>query len=285
MLLSKTEIISRAAVLQPAAERYRAAGYDLSAGEIIDSDGTLIEKDEYELQPQGIVWIVSKETIKLDERTLAYATIKTGLCNKGVLALNIGIVDPLWEGPLSTAFVNFGKRSVKLKKGDPFLRLSFHSVEAEQGFLPVKKSREAYISDVQGAADKQFGDTFLNISDMLSRHQREAFFQNLGWYSIVLGLAAIVISAILGLVLFLFSEIFDFRDAEVATIPDNSRVVEHLLDQSKISEEALAKQTDELVKLREALVEIECELLAENKGDEASPVELRYANIDQCRAK
>ncbi|MCZ4298365.1 dCTP deaminase domain-containing protein [Henriciella marina] len=221
MLLSKAQIEGRGIIEGSADENFRPAGYDLTAGQIIDVNGREFKGDEYEIAPQGIVWVISREIVRLGPTTLGYATIKTGLCNQGALALNIGIVDPGWRGPLSTSFVNFGKVPIRIRKGQAFLRLTFHSFSGnvEAPILTVEKAQ--YVQNVKFSALQNFGNSFLNISDYLARHQRHAFYKNLGWYGVIF-------TATLGLfsiILFLVGEIYDLRDSDFA---QNNSMIERV---------------------------------------------------------
>jgi dUTPase len=89
--------------------------------------------NELDLEPQGIAVVVSRETLKLPADVCGHALVKTSLCREGVLAMSIGIIDPNWEGPISSILLNFGKKAYRLRKGDPFLRVTFHPLEQESG--------------------------------------------------------------------------------------------------------------------------------------------------------
>src|SRR5205823_6558568 len=80
---------------------YRASTYDLSIGEIIPS-GYWSGGSEYKLPSGGTVRVVSKESLKLPNDITGHALLKNELCRKGVLAINIGVIDPGFEGPLSS---------------------------------------------------------------------------------------------------------------------------------------------------------------------------------------
>ena len=80
-------------------ECLRNAGYDLRIGTLISRDEkntSKCQKDVVDLAPQGIAAAISKEIIKLPLDVCAYVSVKTSLCRDGVLAINIGIIDPGW---------------------------------------------------------------------------------------------------------------------------------------------------------------------------------------------
>jgi deoxycytidine triphosphate deaminase len=79
----------------------RDCGYDLTISEIFgkNAQGLVQEStDDFDLDPQGIALVISKETLKLPQNVCANAIVKTSLCREGILAVNIGVVDPGWEG-------------------------------------------------------------------------------------------------------------------------------------------------------------------------------------------
>src|SRR5260370_40977719 len=125
-LLSGEEIKSQALVENCADENlYRASTYDLSIGEIIPA-GTASVGFEYILPPGGTVRVVSKELLKLPSNITGHALLKNELCRKGILALNIGVIDPGFQGPISSTLINFVQGEFVVKPGSSFLRISFH---------------------------------------------------------------------------------------------------------------------------------------------------------------
>jgi dUTPase len=209
MLLNNQDIEGRKLIRGAVPANYQPGGYDVSIAEIVDADGRMVAGQTHKLPPQGIAWAVSAETVTLPDDVLGYATIRTSLCNEGVLALNIGIVDPGWSGPISTAFINFGKDDFILEKGEKFLRLTFHSAGAtpskrgatadfrDQAARDPNKAaefREKYIKKVRHRARHHFGDTFLNLGSRLAREQRRAAIKNLPIYGFAAALFSIALT-------------------------------------------------------------------------------------------
>lgn len=169
MLLSDDTIKSKRLVVDDVAGNYRPAGYDLSVGKIITVEGQEVSKNSYWLAPQGIVEVISRETIKLPKDVAGYAMVKTALCNKGILALNIGIVDPGYDGPLSTTLINFGKREFQLDVNSVFLRVTFHECEtSSRSTWPQPVNRQEYVADKK-AKVQHFGNTFLNLQSAVEK--------------------------------------------------------------------------------------------------------------------
>lgn len=167
MLMTDNEIKSAGLVKYGADGRFNATSYDLGIGEIIDSTGSRHSEVGYAIKPQEIVWLVSRENVTLPANITAHANIRTSLCNRGLLALNFGIVDPGWSGPLATAIVNFSKREYFLRIEEKFLRLSFfcHNTPSRE-IKPNVIDRREYIHERIGIAKTDFGTTFLNIDEL-----------------------------------------------------------------------------------------------------------------------
>ncbi|MBB4364342.1 deoxycytidine triphosphate deaminase [Bradyrhizobium sp. CIR18] len=153
---------------------YRGASYDLRLDSVLTNDGKI--EEHYSLPAQGIIEVVSIEHINLPKNIAGFAMVKTSLCNEGVLALNIGIIDPGWKGPLSSFLVNFGKNERLLAKGDVFLRLTFQKLEQDVDKLPSTfVDDQSYLADRRRRVQGRFGNTFLNVSEVLQKLAKETF--------------------------------------------------------------------------------------------------------------
>lgn len=118
MLLSGEAINQKHLVNHDLADGYRGASYDLHVGKIVDPEGH--EQQTYVLPAQGIVEVVSRETVSVPKNVAGFAMVKTGLCNEGILAINIGIIDPLYANLVSSFLINFGKNPYPLAVGQVF---------------------------------------------------------------------------------------------------------------------------------------------------------------------
>jgi dUTPase len=196
-LLSGEEIKSLELVKDSADENlYRASTYDLSVGEIIPA-GSASGGSAYNLPPGGTVRVVSKELLKLPNSITGHALLKNELCRKGVLAINIGVIDPGFEGPISSILINFGQGNFVVKQGDAFLRISFHRCPpSSKADKSVKYNRQQYISLAKAEVDAYMAPTFLNIDVTAKRAARRAF----GSFKKALTLWAIVAGILLALI-------------------------------------------------------------------------------------
>jgi dUTPase len=162
MVLSGTTISKRGLIVGGIASSMRDGSYDLTIKDFVTAEGKIV--DEYLLPAQGIVKVISGEEVRLPTDIIGYVLVKTKLCNEGVLALNIGIVDPGFEGPLQSALINFGKTDIRLYAGDVFSRISFHSLDVPRsGPSLAPLSREAVRREVKLQTDRSLPSTFLDI--------------------------------------------------------------------------------------------------------------------------
>jgi len=166
-MLTSSQIKNLGLIVGSSNDGYRATSYDLHAGKIIKPGGT--EVSEYLIPPQGIVEIVSKERIKLPANVCGFATVKTGLSTNGLLALNIGIIDPCYDGPLSSFFVNFSKVDFLISEDEIFLRTHYVTFKSDNDDCStISVSTDAYIREKKNKIAGRFGTTFLNVDDIVS---------------------------------------------------------------------------------------------------------------------
>jgi deoxycytidine triphosphate deaminase len=154
---------------------YRASTYDLSIGDIIPAEPAS-ESSDYTLPPGGTVRVVSKELLKLPNDITGHALLKNELCRKGVLAINIGVIDPSFQGPLSSILINFGRGDFMVKQGDPFLRISFHRCPVSpKAVNSASYNRQQYVSNVRQEVAAYMAPTFLNMEETANRAAAKAF--------------------------------------------------------------------------------------------------------------
>lgn len=165
MLLSDAHIRDRRLVHDYVDGNFRATSYDLSVGVILDSDGK--EQEQFKLKPSGVAEVVSRERITLPHDITGLAMVKTGLCNRGILALNIGIIGPGYDGYLSTTLLNFSKTDFLLTKGEVFLRLIFQECyESPRDEWPKAISLDQYVVAKKKSL-ANFSDKFLNLDTIV----------------------------------------------------------------------------------------------------------------------
>ena len=173
MVLNGATITERGLVLGGVTSSLRDASYDLTIKDLVTSEGKIV--DEYLLPAQGIVKVISAEEVRMPQDVVGYVLVKTGLCNEGVLALNIGIVDPGFEGPLQSALINFGKTDIRLHAGDVFSRISFHALNAPGSTRPAAVSRDSVQRSVKQQIDRFLPATFLDIPKTAEKAAEKMF--------------------------------------------------------------------------------------------------------------
>ncbi|HVW30404.1 MAG TPA: hypothetical protein VHC69_33835 [Polyangiaceae bacterium] len=168
-VLSEAEVRTRGIVLdarEGPSGGWRDCSYDLGVKYVIDSKGDdhELKPDQFfEIQPHGMVEVIASERVRLPDDVVGYAMVKTGLTIEGIFALNIGIIDPAYDGHISTTLINFSKRKYQLRSGDPFLRLTFHRLATPATRKPPPVSFHDYLAIRKTKAEKHFSETFLDM--------------------------------------------------------------------------------------------------------------------------
>ena len=204
-MLNRDEIKRPGIIAENAAsegnQSWRAASYDVRVGTIlaVESDGRsrLSEANFCVVPPQGMVEVISLETIKVPENVAGYASVLTRLSRRGLLALNTGIIDPSYEGPVSAVMVNFGKTAFSLSSGDSFLRLSFHQCTVPDKFEPIRRvDREEFLRERKKEAGERFSESFLDIAAHIDEIAKGAFWRYLGRAAALVALVALMVTLV-----------------------------------------------------------------------------------------
>jgi deoxycytidine triphosphate deaminase len=132
--------------------------------------------------PRQVAWVVSKEVFNIKSHDItALVTLRSTFTKKGLLALDVGMVDPEFEGPIGSIVINFSKNNVQLRAGEEFFRVVFikHSdVPAEFRTPRDKTTALDYIMKRHGEIVQDFPATFLD-TDVLSDQMAAKLAQNL----------------------------------------------------------------------------------------------------------
>jgi deoxycytidine triphosphate deaminase len=228
MFLNREEIKAAGIVSGAVPASSRPTTYDATIGDIIFR-GEVWRKDTFVLPKRGIVWVVSTEEFTFADTKTGLATLKTTWTHKGVLALNVGVVDPGWQGPLATAMVNLGSEPVPLKKGDAFFRVMVfqHNQTAPD---PKVKPRDIYIREIQDKSTN-FAPTFLDTESLVDEVAEQVFkFPRIG---VIVGWAGLGI-ALAGLFLTILAI---FAPMAVTVFSDHrSEAVEHQRLEQRVDE-------------------------------------------------
>jgi deoxycytidine triphosphate deaminase len=178
-LLSGEEIETHGLIIDAEERLYRAATYDLSVGEIIPAGPEAASgaaSSEYRLPPGGMVRVVSRESLRLPGGITGHVLLKNELCRTAVLAINIGVVDPGFVGPLSSTLINFGRAEFLVKRGQPFLRVSFHRCPLSAKAADAAKwERGKYLERAREEVLAYSASTFLNVEQTAAKAAEKAF--------------------------------------------------------------------------------------------------------------
>lgn len=189
MVLTQAQIRGLGIVSDDVPQGWRPTTYDATVGDIIVG-GLIVTDASYTLAPRGVAWVVSTETFAIPDRVTGMATLRTTWTHQGILALNVGIVDPNWSGSLATALVNLSNSSFKITKGDPFFRVVFQR-HLKTDAPPKSVSRPSYVNMIVEKS-RLFARTFLDTDSLTA----EVADKVLGFprWALRLGAGAFVIS-------------------------------------------------------------------------------------------
>ncbi|MBP1631396.1 MAG: hypothetical protein H6Q15_2289 [Bacteroidetes bacterium] len=170
MILNHEEIKAKRLLSNFDSNNFKNASYDLRVDKIISVDGKILES--FQIQPNTMVVIISKEKIELPYNIIGHAYVKTRLSQKGIMANNIGIVDPGYVGPLSTVLINFGKEPFQIDQNVAFLRITFTTFNTPTANCQLEYGtfeRQAYEKDRRIEAMSYLGNSFINIDRIFSK--------------------------------------------------------------------------------------------------------------------
>lgn len=147
--------------------------YDLTIGNIFALGPENVKErrrkkphQRYFIEPKEMVFVLSKEHFALPADVTGIATLRTTYTKRGLLALNVGIIDPAFSGPISTALLNFSNQPVEIHVGEKFFRVLFLQHEDVSNFHPPEKEcvcESTYIHKLERKAYRDFPRTYLNV--------------------------------------------------------------------------------------------------------------------------
>lgn len=132
-----------------------------------------ITNEEIRIPPNGLVIAISKEEITLPKNIIGFAHIKTSLSQKGILAINTGIIDPEYKGHISTVLINYSSEERPLKEDDSILRLTFHYINpnSKTKSKPQTSNYKGYRDDVYEKSEV-LDETFINQQKIIDSAKR-----------------------------------------------------------------------------------------------------------------
>ena len=219
--------------------------YNLTIELFIDMDNKI--SDSFKLKPQGMVYVVFKEKIKVPSNIIGFAHVKTSLTKLGIMATNIGIIDPCYEGYISTLLINFGKTELFINKGEAALRCTFSEIKGLSPSLENQKlvvTKDDYISKLQKNIT-HLDEKFLNLGGVKIEIIKEIW-TNVREYAIVI--------AVIGLITSFMFNIFGFTDKKTeAAIKVYEQAVSTLNENNKFLQEQLKTYELKLKNVQDSL--------------------------------
>ncbi|MCF6273848.1 MAG: hypothetical protein L3J37_11800 [Rhodobacteraceae bacterium] len=190
-------------------ENLKNSSYNLTIGKIVPIGKEAYKKqrksglpEKYFIEPREVVLVLSEESFQLPEYVTGLVTLRTALTKVGLQALDVGIVDPHYSGPISTTLINFSDRPFEIRVGDPFFRVLFllhDDVSEWRPKIDESIDSELYIKNLERTAYNKFPKTYLNLPS----NDDEFFFRNFwrmirsaltyGWIGKITGIILIIL--------------------------------------------------------------------------------------------
>jgi deoxycytidine triphosphate deaminase len=113
-MITGRQILERGLIHEGTDHNLKNSTFDLTIGQIIPigKRAFLSRRNRdllamYFLEPREMVWVLSKEEFSMPANVTGFATLRTTFTKQGILALNVGIIDPMFHGQISTALITF----------------------------------------------------------------------------------------------------------------------------------------------------------------------------------
>jgi deoxycytidine triphosphate deaminase len=169
--------------------------YDLTVGQIVPIGKDAIEGQirarargenpatTHFLEPREMVWVLSAEEFNMPNNVTGFATLRTTFTKQGILALSVGIIDPLFRGPISTALINFSDKPRAIRVGDKFFRVVFFQHADVTAFHGQDENvvRDEYLRNLETVSYSDFAPSFLNIPSFDDKYYKDKFWSVLSY--------------------------------------------------------------------------------------------------------
>ncbi|PZD60672.1 dCTP deaminase/dUTPase family protein [Pantoea ananatis] len=233
----------------------KTSSVDITIGEVLfkTENGLPSNRKVTTLKPQESLVIISEEIVHVPPDHVAYVFLKNTLSLRGLLALNTGIIDANYNGPISTVIINFSNEDATIPFGDlkedkDFFRVVFHKINSSVSTVQVPQqivsfSTNEYETYKQGKVEslKKLPKTFLE-SKALEKKIHDQLFKKISEFSISKLLASIAVIGVLFTALpmlkdWIFSMQYDVKDS-IITQTTNKLKIENLeTDVEKLKEQ------------------------------------------------
>jgi len=152
--------------------RARYCSYEFTAASILRGGSHELEQVSESaavIEPAQLVWIKTREEISIPANMVGLWIQTQTLSRDGLLLLNITLIEPGYEGPLSAVLVNFGKKRVPV---------SSHTKIAKVVFLPLDRDANEL---VEGLGSEEYNALLMNMAANGPKNflQLESFLPNI----------------------------------------------------------------------------------------------------------
>ena len=187
MILNYEQVRQKGILTGSVGGNFNNAVYDIRIGKIITMTGD--EVTTYRIPPQDMVVVVSTEQLTIPADIVGYAHVRTSLSSKGIMAINIGIIDPGYSGNLSSTLLNFGKADFLISEGDKFLRTTFHAITTPVAVDKLSSSKsldhEHYMDRKKVETQKYMDEKFMSFDKEVSKSINKKFENFLRYTSLI----------------------------------------------------------------------------------------------------
>ena len=111
------------------------------------------------IEPAQLVWIRARDEISIPADMVGLWIQTQTLARQGLLLLNITLIEPGYEGPLSAVLVNFGNKKVIIRPDTKIAKVVFLTLDSEADELVGKwdsKTYDAKLLDMAANAPTSF---------------------------------------------------------------------------------------------------------------------------------
>ncbi|MGR3614611.1 MAG: dCTP deaminase domain-containing protein [Paracoccaceae bacterium] len=131
--------------------------------------------NEYWLEPSSMVAVRTTERVVLPSHVTGLATLVTSLTHDGLLCLNVGVIDPGYDGHISAFLVNFSSRPRKIALNKRLLRVLFFTHNTVQNLNAWENKKATYQTFLENKASKEFSSTFLDSAGLAELARKSAW--------------------------------------------------------------------------------------------------------------
>jgi deoxycytidine triphosphate deaminase len=131
---------------------------------------TSSNSEHYIIPPGGLVWIRTRETVIMPRNICGFWLQTNALSREGLMLVNLSVVDPGYEGPLSCNFVNFGRTPVIIGPETILAKMLFITTDAdvEKPYGQIKDNYDLTLSKYAVQAPK----SFMQVTELSAQVER-----------------------------------------------------------------------------------------------------------------